>query len=135
MEYKQMRSGLYAALLVMPIALTGCKTTQGDIGPILGGGIGAVIGKKVTGNSDLGTGVGAVIGVILGKELTGGLEDKTNTPNQRQKFETVWVTNSNGTRFRFDLYNVDGKYWKDTNGQVYDNFPKPHELKERYQIN
>lgn len=134
---------MVAVLAVAGLALsqTGCLTTESERGTAIGSGLGAGMGA-VLGNNwghsrndrELGIAAGAILGGLVGhaygtqKEMQGQL----NAVQTGQQMETVWITNSNGSRTPILLRKVEGGQFVGPRGEYYPSRPTEQQLHAVY---
>jgi outer membrane protein OmpA-like peptidoglycan-associated protein len=101
-------------LLLLPLALVGCKASNSTKGAAIGGGSGAVIGGIIgrqSGNTAvgaiIGAGVGGVTGAIIGERMDKQAEELRNDLKDAQVErvgEGIKITFNSGLLFNFDSF-------------------------------
>ncbi len=123
-----------AALLAMGMLIAGCENDAGNQA-LLGAGLGAGIGA-IAGDSD-GALTGAAIGAGAGYLLGSG-SDKQKAQQQEigqiraeQQVVSVWITNSNGSKFEVKLRR-SGPNYIGPRGETYTSMPTEDQLRPVY---
>ncbi|MEJ5260401.1 MAG: glycine zipper domain-containing protein [Anaerohalosphaeraceae bacterium] len=134
---KRLVSGM---LLLILLASVGCQS-DAQTGALIGGAVGAGVGQAV-GRDTKGTLIGAAVGAGAGYVI-GAQSDKKKAEQQRQQevyspqpasaaaTETVWITNSNGSKTSVTLRR-EGGYWYGPRGERYDTKPTEEQLRTVY---
>ncbi len=136
-------AGFVFVFSVLLLTATGCESdaqTNALIGGAVGAGVGQAIGRDTEGTL-IGAGVGAGVGYVIGAQ-----SDKKKAEQQRQQevysqpahppapttmTETVWITNSNGSKTSVVL-RKEGNYWYGPKGERYDTKPTEEQLRNVY---
>jgi len=131
---------LPAVICIVFVMATGCETeAQSDalIGSAIGAGVGALAGGDTEG-ALIGAAVGGGAGYIVGNEA-----DKKKTEQAREaqaattaaalNTETVWITNSNGSKQAVRL-TKQGPGYIGPRGEYYSERPTEEQLKALYGI-
>jgi len=114
--------------------LAGCETDAQN-NALIGSAIGAGVGALAGGDSEAtltGAAVGGGVGYIAGSEA-----DKQKTRQEiadvraQQNIETVWITNSNGSRVPVRLKR-EGPSYIGPRGERYSSLPTEEQLKPVY---
>lgn len=136
-------AGLALALSATLFLTVGCESdaqTDALIGGAIGAGVGQAIGRDTEGTL-IGAAVGAGAGYVIGAQ-----SDKKKAEQQRQQevysqpadqpastgsTETVWITNSNGSKTSVIL-RKEGNVWYGPKGERYDTKPTEEQLRTVY---
>ena len=125
------------------LSLVGCTTTEqhtvggaatgAALGALAGGGLG-----KSSGARDKGALVGALVGGMVGhqvgrqQETTQQMEQRLQQVEQQAAQQTVWISNSNGSKTPVVLTRTAGGQWVGPRGEYYQNMPSAEQLKAIY---
>ena len=98
---------LMAAAIVLPLMLSGCGTTHGDQGAVVGGVLGGVLGSQVGDGSGrtaaiiIGTLAGSMIGRHIGESMdeTDRMRTARTLNDGRTGESTVWTNPDTGYRY------------------------------------
>ncbi len=115
------------------IILAGCES-DAQTGGLLGAGIGAGIGALAGGDTEgtlIGAAIGGGAGYILGNESDKKKANTSQVQAQPSGTETVWVTNSNGSRTPVKLTR-NGQGYVGPKGEMYSTKPTEKQLKQAY---
>lgn len=135
-----MKRIVVGAMLAALLFQAGCATESGRdaaIGSGIGAGIGAVLGNNL-GNSrndrELGIAAGALLGGLLGHTYgkQQEMQGQVNNVQQNQMMETIWITNSNGSKTPVLLRKSDGGQYIGPRGEYYQGRPTDEQLKQVY---
>ncbi len=125
---------LAVAVCVGILGTSGCESDAGNtalIGTALGAGVGAIAGRS-TESTLIGAGVGAGAGYMIGNESDKKkTQQEINAVRAEQNVETVWITNSNGSKVPVKL-RKDGPNYIGPRGEVYQRMPTEEELRMVY---
>jgi hypothetical protein len=125
---------LVIALGMCAVWVGGCES-DAQTGTLLGGAAGAGVGALAGGDTEstlIGAAVGAGAGYMLGNE-----GDKKKAAAERESirqdmsYETVWVTNSNGSKIPVRL-RKQGPNYIGPNGEYYEKLPTEEQLRKLY---
>lgn len=119
--------------LVSLVFLVGCESdaqTGALVGTIAGAGIGQLAGGD-TKATLIGAGVGAGAGYVVGSVSDKNKEKESRTSSAATTTETVWITNSNGSRTPVNLTR-QGTGYVGPKGEYYDQLPTSDVLKPVY---
>lgn len=130
---------LPAVICVVLVMATGCETeAQSDalIGSAIGAGVGALIGD--TEGALIGAAVGGGAGYIVGNEADKKKTEQTRaaqaaTTAAALNTETIWITNSNGSKQAVRL-TKQGPGYIGPRGEYYSERPTEEQLKVLYGI-
>jgi hypothetical protein len=127
---------LWIAALCGVVMVSGCKT-EAQTKAVWGTAIGAGAGQLIGGDTEatlIGAGIGAGAGYLWGSMQDNKKEDEiaAQTIPQGEDIETVWVTNSDGTRTAVQLRRTTSGRYVGERGEIYETLPTENELKERY---
>ena len=127
----------------MAAALAGCTATEQ--GTATGAGVGGVLGGVVGHNLGHGKGdrnkgalIGAGLGALVGNQMgrttdrQNALEARVNNAEAAAQQETVWITNSNGSKSSVVLRKGSGDTWFGPKGESYNGKPTEAQLKAVY---
>lgn len=133
------------AVAGMALTMTGCTSTQTGTAAGVGVGatVGAIIGNNIGGGGDdgnrdkgalIGAGVGGLIGNTMGRQADQQkqLNARVSAAEQAQQQQTVWITNSNGSRTPVTLRMGSGGTWTGPRGEVYTSMPTEAQLRPLY---
>jgi hypothetical protein len=116
------------------LGTAGCESdaqTGALIGTAAGAGIGQAIGHNTAGTL-IGAAVGGGAGYLLGNEGDKKkAQQEVNSVRAEQNVETVWITNSNGSKVPVKL-RKDGPNFIGPRGEVYQRMPTEEELRMVY---
>ena len=124
-----------SAVVVATMAfMGGCESDAGNsalIGSAVGAGIGALAGGDTQGaltGAAIGGGVGYVAGSGSDKKKT---QQEIAAIRDEQNIETIWITNSNGSKSPVKL-RKNGPAYIGPNGEHYTSRPTEEELRQIY---
>jgi hypothetical protein len=135
------RTIAWVAIAGLAISQIGCLTTESGRGAAIGTGLGAGMGA-VLGNNwghsrndrELGIAAGAILGGLIGHAY--GTQKETqaqlNAVQAGQQMETVWITNSNGSRTPVLLRKAEGGQYVGPRGEYYSSRPTEQQLRAAY---
>lgn len=133
------------AVACVTLGITGCTSTQ--TGTAAGVGVGATVGAIVgnnmggggdDGNRDKGALIGAAVGGLVGNTMgrqadqQKQLNARVSAAEQASQQQTVWITNSNGSRTPVTLRMGSGGTWIGPKGETYTSMPTEAQLKSLY---
>lgn len=134
-----MRNGiLLVCMLSLSLFISSCESDAGTgtlLGSAAGAGIGYAIGGDATG-ALIGAGVGGAGGYMLGnegdkKKAQASTNQQLNSIRAEQNTETIWITNSNGSKVPVKL-RIDGPNYIGPRGEIYNSRPTEDQLKTVY---
>ena len=123
------------------VGLSGCATQEETrdtaIGSGLGAGLGAILGNNFGGSGNdraMGAAAGALLGGMLGHTMgtQSEMQNKMNAMQQNQTMETVWITNSNGSKTPVLLRKAEGGQYIGPRGEYYTTMPSEDQLRRVY---
>lgn len=132
------------AVLLLQAGCESDKQTGALIGTAAGAGIGQAIGRDTTGTL-VGAAVGAGAGYLIGaqsdknkakeqeaaQQQQAQIQAQQQAQMQQQNTQTVWITNSNGSKTSIVL-RKEGDHWYGPKGERYDQMPTEDQLREVY---
>ena len=130
-------------VLVLALALTGCRQRPHAggtaAGAVTGGVLGGVVGNNVGdgNNTELGAAIGAVAGGVAGNAISKRRAQQQQQIHQLQQAantHTVAVSNANGSTTPVTLTNIGNGQWRGPRGEIYNNLPTEVQLKGVYGI-
>lgn len=126
-------SALAIAMVLVPF-MTGCDSDAGN-SALIGSAIGAGVGQLAGGDTEatlIGAAIGGGAGYVVGNEAEKKETDR-EIANVRaeQNTETVWITNSNGSKISVKL-TKQGPGYVGPRGEYYETLPTEDALKSVY---
>ncbi len=131
---KKMLFTLTIVAAVAGLFIAGCESDAGN-SALIGSALGAGIGQLAGGDTEatlIGAAVGGGAGYAIGNESDRKKQQQQiNSVRAEQNTQTVWVTNSNGSKISVRL-TKQGPGYIGPRGEYYENLPTPEELRPVY---
>ena len=131
---KNLLTILIVAIMGVGLAVLGGCETEAQTGALIGSGVGAGVGALAGGDTEgtlIGAAVGGGIGYILGNEADKKKTNVSQAPTSQSGTETVWVSNSNGSKTPVKLKR-DGSGYIGPKGERYSTRPTEEQLRQAY---
>lgn len=129
----------------MALGTAGCTSTQTGTaaGAGVGAGVGAIVGNNIgkagdDSNRAAGAAIGAVVGGLAGNTMgrqadkQKSIDSRLSAAEQASQQQTVWITNSNGSRTPVTLRAGTGGTWIGPKGETYTTMPTEAQLRSLY---
>ena len=122
------------AVVGVGLAVLGGCESEAQTGALIGSGVGAGVGALAGGDTEgtlIGAAVGGGIGYILGNEADKKKANVSQVQTSQSGTETVWVSNSNGSKTPVKLKR-DGSGYIGPKGERYSTRPTEEQLRQAY---
>jgi hypothetical protein len=132
------KAGIAGVAMMALMTMSGCATKE-ETGTLAGAGVGAGVGTIVgnqVGSRAGGALVGGALGALVGNRMGASADKqdvtdaKVNALQQQANSQTVWITNSNGSKSSVTLSKGPMGNWVGPRGEYYENFPTEDQLKK-----